>query len=117
MLEAHKVQKCRGHSTLRVGAQRTPRTGERPYRVGYSVICLFCPKLAQNLALASFKSPVFREGTLVPSSVYTTVHSLLKRIFIRFEANKAGCIGLFFIEANQRILHAKRIKTEANIPC
>jgi hypothetical protein len=35
----------------------------------------------------------------------------------RFEANKTGFIFAFFrIEANQRILlHAKRIKTEANI--
>jgi hypothetical protein len=36
--------------------------------------------------------------------------------FIRFEANKTFFIGLFRIEENQRILHAKRIKTEPNIP-
>ena len=41
----------------------------------------------------------------------------MKRMFIRFEAKKTGFIRLFRIEANQRILHAKRIKTEANIPC
>jgi hypothetical protein len=35
---------------------------------------------------------------------------------IRFEANKTGFIHLFRIEANRRILHAKRIKTEVNIP-
>jgi hypothetical protein len=35
----------------------------------------------------------------------------------RFEANKSGLLRLFRIEANQRILHAKRIKTEANILC
>ncbi len=40
----------------------------------------------------------------------------MKRIFTRFEANKTGFIPLFRIEAYQRILHAKRIKTEANIP-
>ncbi len=40
----------------------------------------------------------------------------MKRNFIRFEANKTGFISLFRIEANRRILHAKRIKTEANIP-
>jgi hypothetical protein len=33
----------------------------------------------------------------------------MKRIFICFEANKTGFILLFRIEANQRILHAKRI--------
>ncbi len=33
-----------------------------------------------------------------------------------YEANKTGFICLFRIEANRRILHAKRIKTEANIP-
>ncbi len=50
---------------------------------------------------------------------------------IRFEANigeydgniyslrseKTGFIRLFRIEVNPRILYAKRIKTEANIPC
>jgi hypothetical protein len=41
----------------------------------------------------------------------------MQRMFIRFEANKTGFIRLFRIEANQRIFHAKRIKTEANIPC
>jgi hypothetical protein len=35
---------------------------------------------------------------------------------IRFEANKTGFIRLFRIEANRRILHAKRIKTEVIIP-
>ncbi len=40
----------------------------------------------------------------------------MKRIFIRFEANITGFIRLFRIGANPRILHAKRIKTEANIP-
>ncbi len=39
----------------------------------------------------------------------------MKRIFIVFEANKTGFIRLFRIEANQRILHAKRT-AEANIP-
>jgi hypothetical protein len=39
----------------------------------------------------------------------------MKRIFIRFEANKTGFIRLFRIEANQRILNAKQIETEANI--
>jgi hypothetical protein len=41
----------------------------------------------------------------------------MKRIFIRFEENKTGFIRLFRIEASLRILHAKQIKTEANIPC
>jgi hypothetical protein len=41
------------------------------------------------------------------------MYAKIKRIFIRFEANKTGCIRLFRIEANQRILHEKRIKTEA----
>jgi hypothetical protein len=40
----------------------------------------------------------------------------MKRSFIRFEAKKTCFIRLFRIEANQRILHAKRIKTEPNIP-
>ncbi len=40
----------------------------------------------------------------------------MKRIFNRFEANKLCIIRVFRIKANQRILHAKRIKTEANIP-
>ncbi len=40
----------------------------------------------------------------------------MERIFIRFEAQKTGFICLFRIQANQRILHAKRIKTEANNP-
>jgi hypothetical protein len=35
----------------------------------------------------------------------------------RFEANKTGFICSFRIEANQRILYAKRLKTEAKIPC
>ncbi len=39
----------------------------------------------------------------------------MKRLFIRFGANKTGFISLFRIEANRRILHAKRIKMEANI--
>jgi hypothetical protein len=39
----------------------------------------------------------------------------MKRIFIRIEAHKTGFIRLFRIEANRRILHAKRIKTELNI--
>ncbi len=39
----------------------------------------------------------------------------MKRIFFRYEANKTGFISLFRIEANRRILHAKRI-AEANIP-
>jgi hypothetical protein len=39
----------------------------------------------------------------------------MKRIFIRFDANKTGFIRLFRIEANRQILHAKRI-AEANIP-
>jgi hypothetical protein len=41
---------------------------------------------------------------------------------IRFEANisdyeakKTGFIRFFYIEANHRILHAKRIKTEASL--
>ncbi len=41
----------------------------------------------------------------------------LQRMFIRFEANKTCFIRLFRIEANQRILHAKRLKKEGNIPC
>jgi hypothetical protein len=41
----------------------------------------------------------------------------MKRIFICFEGNKTGFIRFFCIEADQRILHAKRVKTEANIPC
>jgi hypothetical protein len=40
----------------------------------------------------------------------------MKRIFIRFEANKTGFSRLFRIEANRRILQVRRIKTEANIP-
>jgi hypothetical protein len=40
----------------------------------------------------------------------------MKRICIRFAANKTGFIRLFCIEANQRILYAKQIKKEANIP-
>ena len=32
------------------------------------------------------------------------------------EANNTGFIRLFRIEANRRMLHAKRIKTEPNIP-
>jgi hypothetical protein len=32
------------------------------------------------------------------------------------QVNKKGFIRLIHIEANQRILHAKRIKTKANIP-
>jgi hypothetical protein len=40
----------------------------------------------------------------------------MKRIYIRFEANKTGFIRLFRIGADRRILHAKRKKTEANIP-
>ncbi len=39
----------------------------------------------------------------------------MKRIFIRFEANKICFIRFFLIEVNQRILHAKRIKTKPNI--
>jgi len=39
----------------------------------------------------------------------------MKQVFIRFEANKTCFIRLFYIKANWRILHAKRIKTEANI--
>jgi hypothetical protein len=31
----------------------------------------------------------------------------MKRIFIRFEANKTGFIRLFCIQANRRILHEK----------
>ncbi len=41
----------------------------------------------------------------------------MKRIFICFEGNKTGFIRLLCIEADPRILHAKRVKTEANIPC
>jgi hypothetical protein len=33
-----------------------------------------------------------------------------------YEANKTDYICLFCIQANKRNLHAKRIKTEANIP-
>ncbi len=40
----------------------------------------------------------------------------MNQIFICFEADKTGFIRLFRIEANRRILHVKRIKTEANIP-
>ncbi len=41
----------------------------------------------------------------------------MKQIFIRFEAkNETGFILLYCIEANQRILHAKRIRIAANIP-
>jgi hypothetical protein len=40
----------------------------------------------------------------------------MKEIFIRFEAYKTGFISLFRIEAYQRILHAKQIKMEANVP-
>jgi hypothetical protein len=32
------------------------------------------------------------------------------------EANKTSFIPLFLIEANRRIVHAKQITTEANIP-
>ncbi len=39
-----------------------------------------------------------------------------ERIFIRFEENITGLICLVCIEANWLILHAKRIKKEANIP-
>jgi hypothetical protein len=33
-----------------------------------------------------------------------------------YEANKTGFLRLFRVEANHRILHAKQIKMEANIP-
>jgi hypothetical protein len=39
----------------------------------------------------------------------------MKRILIRFEVNKIYFIRSFCIEANKRILHAKRIKTEASV--
>jgi hypothetical protein len=40
----------------------------------------------------------------------------MKQIFIRFLAIKTGIICFVRIEANQQILHGKRIKTEVNVP-
>jgi hypothetical protein len=40
----------------------------------------------------------------------------MKQIFIWLKVNKTGFIPLLRNEANRRILHAKLIKTEANIP-
>jgi hypothetical protein len=44
----------------------------------------------------------------------TQIKANMKRIFIHFEVNETGFIRLFCVKANRRILHAKRIETEAN---
>jgi hypothetical protein len=41
---------------------------------------------------------------------------ILSAIFTRFEAKKTGFLLFFRIEADQRILRVKRMKTEVNIP-
>jgi|688.fasta_scaffold1041876_1 hypothetical protein len=52
----------------------------------------------------------------VSRNIYGAVKGTRLRCDIRFEANETGFIRLFRIEANRRILHAKRIQKEANIP-
>jgi hypothetical protein len=69
-----------------------------------------------TFCIAFYKSYLLWAGARVRSKVRRVIRfeANMKRMFIRYEANKTGFIRLFRIEANRLILHAKRIKTEAN---
>ncbi len=71
----------------------------------------------QPLVLPPLPLPPLVLLLFLPPGLDIRFEANMSRIFIRYEANKTGCYSLFSHEANHRILHAKRIQTEANIPC
>jgi len=77
-------------------------------------------KIPSDKKLLNFEAEhsLFIKGTIYQKLIDFIKYMVRSRMRrdIRFEANKTGFIHLFRIEANRRILHAKRIKTEVNIP-